>query len=381
MKTLRRILELTDWKKKSLFLFGPRQTGKSFLLRNLFPNAKIYNLLLSDTFFRLNQRPGLIREEILSSPHFQSDPVIIDEIQKLPILLDEVQALIEEKDIHFILTGSSARKLKRGSANLLAGRAWIRSLFPLVSEEIPSFLLERVLNFGALPSVYLSDSPDEELDAYVGTYLKEEIQAEGLTRKLENFSRFLTTAALQNGELTNFANIASDCGVPARTVREYFQILEDTLIGTLLEPYGKTKRRKAITTAKFYFFDVGVANRLGGRIQIREKTPLFGQVLEHFIFTELRAYVSYRKGPPLSFWRSQSGYEVDFLLGDSVGIEVKGTSLVTEKHLSGLRALNEDLPLKRKIVVSMDTSPRKIEDFEILPVKLFLKALWASEFL
>lgn len=367
-----------DLKNRSVFLFGPRQTGKTRWIKDSFPHAPNYNLLLSDVFFNLSQRPHLIREEVLSKKNLKesADPIIIDEIQKLPILLDEVQHLIQE-GYHFILTGSSARKLKRGGANLLGGRARIRELFPLVTAEVPDYDLNRFLNYGALPSIYLSDQPEEDLEAYVGTYLKEEVQAEGLVRRIENFSRFLQVAALYNSELVNFANVASDAGINQKTVCSYFEILQDTLLGTLLEPFTKTKKRKAIATAKFYFFDVGVSNLLAGRKHIQPKTELFGKALEHFIFTELRAYLSYQKDKrPLSYWRSTSDYEVDFLIDDEIAIEVKSTGMVTEKHLTGLKALSEDIKLKKKIVVSMDATPRKIGDIEVLPVADFLKELW-----
>jgi uncharacterized protein len=363
--------------KKSVFLLGPRQTGKSFLLKQLFPNAEYYNLLHTDVFRKLSFRPELLRHELLGyKGHL---PVIIDEIQKLPILLDEVQALIDEKKFQFILTGSSARKLKRGSANLLGGRARIKHLFPLTTAEIPSYDLSRILNFGALPSVYLATNPVAELKDYVGSYLKEEIQAEALVRKIENFSRFLEVAALTNGELVNFTNVASDAMVPQRTVVEYYKILEDTLVGQLLPPFQKTKKRKPIATAKFYFFDLGVANELNGRSNVRPRTELYGKALEHLIFTELRAFLSYTQGPELTFWRSQSKLEVDFVIGDMIAIEVKATENVSEKHLSGIKALSEEIKLKRKIVISHDQKRRVIQGVEVLPVPEFLKSLWNNE--
>ncbi len=374
-----RLLNLKeDVRKRSLFVFGPRQTGKTHLLKETFPKSPFYNLLLSDLFLRVSQRPQMIREELLARPPKVGIPVIIDEIQKLPVLLDEVHHLIEEKGFHFILTGSSARKLKRGGANLLGGRAWTRHLFPLVTAEIPHYDLMKILNYGSLPSIYNSNDPEEDLKAYVGSYLREEIQAEGLTRKIENFSRFLQTAALSNAELVNFANMASDAGVPPRTISEYFQILQDTLIGCLLEPFTRSRKRKAIMTSKFYFFDVGVCNVLAGRKGIAPKTDLFGKTLEHFVFTELRAWADYRKiSDPLAFWRSTSGFEVDFVVGDKLAIEVKGSENVSERHFRGLNALSEDIRPKRQIIVSMDRAPRKVGKVEILPVKTFLEELWS----
>ncbi|MBI4238251.1 MAG: ATP-binding protein [Deltaproteobacteria bacterium] len=377
-----RILDLRqETRTKSLFLFGPRQTGKTSLLRALFPESPLYNLLLADVFLRISQRPQIIREELTAYRHTLRQPIVIDEIQKLPILLDEVQYMIDEYGWRFILTGSSARKLKRGAANLLGGRLRMRHLFPLVSAEIPHYDLLRFLNYGALPPIYTATEPEEDLAAYIGTYLQEEIQAEGAVRKIENFSRFLQVAALTNGTLLNFSSIASDAGVPARTVVEYYSLLQDTLVGALLEPYTRTKRRKAIATAKFYFFDIGVSHHLAGRQHIRPRTELFGNALEHFLFTELRAYLAYRRDRrPLHFWRSASGYEVDFLVGDDVAIEVKGTANIVERHLTGLQALTEEIRMKKKIVVAMVPLPRVIQGIHILPVATFLEQLWSDQY-
>jgi predicted AAA+ superfamily ATPase len=275
--------------------------------------------------------------------------------------------------------GAAPGNSKGGGANLLAGRAATCHLFPLVSAEIPGYQLLKILNFGSLPFIYNSESPEDDLLSYVGTYLKEEVQAEGMVRRIENFSKFLQLAALVNGELLNFSNVASDMGMPSKTIKEYFLILEDTLIGHFLQPFTRTQKRKAISTAKFYFFDVGVANTLAGRSRIRPKTELFGKALEHFIFLEIKAFLSYRNDKrQISFWRSKSGYEVDFVLGESTGIEVKGTEMVTEKHLAGLKSLAEEIPLKKKIVVSLDSKPRLLENIRVLPVSVFLKELWGG---
>ncbi len=375
----KRVIDLsTIIERKSVFLFGPRQTGKSFYLKNSFENVFYYDLLKTDLFFRLSANPSLIREELLASK--EKKLVIIDEIQKLPVLLDEVHYLIENHDIRFILTGSSARKLKYGAANLLGGRALTRHLFPLTTTEIPDYNLERIINFGSLPAFYTSPDPYEDLESYVGTYLKEEIIAEGVVRKLEHFTRFLRLAAQCDTEMLNYSNIGSDLGMPAKTIREYFRILEDTLIGTVLEPFTGTVKRKAISTAKFYFFDIGVSNILAERSYIKPKTELFGKAFEHFIFLELKAYLDYsRKRAKLTFWRSKAGHEVDFLIGDKIAIEVKSSDMVSAKHLKGLKALAEDLDLTRKIVVSMDPVHRKIGEIDIYPYKLFLEKLWDNE--
>ena len=361
---------------RSLFLFGARQTGKSTLVHRRFPDAVFFDLLEADTFRELSARPEYMRQTLPPGTRL----VVIDEVQKLPSLLDEVHLMIErEKDLRFVLTGSSARKLKRGAANLLAGRAWVARLHPLVSAEVgPGRLLER-LERGSLPAVLDSERPREDLKAYVGTYLQEEIRAEALTRSIENFSRFLTVAATCNGEQLNYTSVGSDAGVPPRTVREYFQILEDTLIGYQLPAYRKTVKRKPVATSKFFFFDVGVANMLLKRSEVVPGSENFGKALEHLVFLEIRARLDYSRADlPLSYWRSQSGFEVDFLVGDRVAIEVKGSPRVTARDQGGLRALAEELPLERKIFVCTEPRRRRDEDVEVIPVDEFLDDLWAG---
>ena len=297
-------------------------------------------------------------------------------------MLNEVHLLIEEHDFKFILTGSSSRKLKRGGANLLAGRALQKRLFPLVSKELINFDLNKIINFGSLPAIYNSEIPEKELLSYVGTYLREEIQAEGLVRRLEPFSEFLDIAGLSNTEVVNYTNIASDLGVSAKTVKEYYLILQDTMMGELLPPYSKTTKRKAIATPKFFFFDVGVANILGKRQNVVPKTDVFGKCFEHFIYTELRAFLSYTNDRrELTFWRSRHGQEVDFIIGDDVAIEVKATAVAKPKHLRQIKKLSEEIEFKHRIIVSLDESPRLMEEnFLVLPYKEFLKRLWNKEF-
>lgn len=363
---------------RSIFLFGPRQTGKSTLLKQRFPAAKYYNLLQADTFRELSAAPENIRQKLSN----QDKLVIIDEIQKLPSLLDEVHALIEShKQLRFILTGSSARKLRRGGANLLGGRALTCHLHPLVSPEVNFEKLTERLNNGSLPAVMDSPVAAEDLNSYVGNYLREEIQAEGLVRSIENFSRFLSVAGLCNGEQLNFESVAQDAQVPARTVREYYQILEDTLIGYQLTPYQKTKKRKPVATSKFYLFDVGVANTLLGRSNITPRSEAYGRCIEHFIFLELRAYLDYhRLQIPLTYWRTQSKLEVDFVLGDEIGLEVKASGFVSERETTALNALAEEVKLKRRIIVCSEKEPKVLDNgTEVLPVEEFLKALWNGD--
>lgn len=370
----KRILDLSKLlKMRSFFLFGARGTGKSTLIAETLPGAVVYDLLDPDQFQRLLKEPKVIAEET-----DRDTVVVIDEIQKLPALLDEVHRLITKRKQTFLLTGSSARKLKRGGANLLAGRAFFAELFPLTSREIPEFDLLAYLNTTGLPEYYNQSHVDEFLRAYVGTYLKEEIQAEALTRNLPGFTRFLEVVALSNGEEINYTNIASDSGVPVRTLEGYFSILNDTLTGFALPPFLLTKKRKAITRSKYFLFDIGVVNNLARRGQIEYKSELFGRAFEHFIALELRAFISYqRQNIELQYWRSASKLEVDFILGQELAVEVKSTDLVLDKHLKGLRAFKEEGLVRNYGVVSLDSHERLTEDgIHIWPWKIFLAKLW-----
>jgi len=301
-------------------------------------------------------------------------PVIIDEIQKLPSLLDEVHDLIESRGLTFIMSGSSAAKLRRGGVNLLGGRARLRQLHPFVSAEVPSWDLMRAVRVGGIPSVYLSDSPYDDLRAYAGLYLQMEVQAEALVRGIEPFSRFLAAAGVGAGEQINFERIASDSAVPARTVREYYRVLQDTLLGELLPVFApRSPKRKPASHAKFYFFDVGLANMLAGRTEVEPGTPAFGCALEHLVYGELRAYLDLRKDQrPLSYWRARDGSEVDFVIGDDVAIEVKGSSRVSDRDLVGLWRLSEETPLRAQLLVSLEPAARRIGSVEVLPRGSFL---------
>jgi predicted AAA+ superfamily ATPase len=360
-------------KNRSYFLFGPRGTGKSTLIEQSIPFAKIYDLLDASVFQRLLRDPTLISQE--TEPNTLT---VIDEIQKLPVLLDEVHRLIVKRKQVFLLTGSSARKLRKGGANLLAGRAFQASLLPLTSQEIPNFDLLTYLNTTGLPEFYGQADVREYLQAYVGTYLQEEIKAEALTRNLSGFIRFLEVVALCNGEEIQYANISSDCGVAVRTLEAYFGILDDTLIGFSVQPFLSTTKRKAITRAKYFLFDIGIVNALTRRGRVEFKSELFGKAFEHFIALELRAFLSYcRIDASLQYWRSTSHFEVDFIIGNELAIEVKGTDFVTDKHLKGIRALKEEGLLKTYGVVSLDSSDRITADgIHIWSWSSFLSQLW-----
>lgn len=368
---------------ESCFLWGPRQTGKSTLLKTLFPTARRYDLLLSDVYRRLLNNPALLREDLAAEPSPDlALPVIIDEAQKIPELMDEVHWLIENSGRRFILCGSSARKLKRKHANLLGGRAIRYELFPLVYSEIPDFSLDRALNAGLLPKHYSHAHPARLIRSYVGDYLKEEIADEALTRNVPAFSRFLEVAALFNGEIVNFNNIAADCGVSAPTVKSYFEILSDTLIGSFLPAFAKRAKRRLIGAPKFYFFDVGIVSDLAHRGRVEPGSELYGKALEHFIMMELSAHAHYTElFYPITYWRTASQFEVDFILGDAdVAIEVKAADSVSDKHLKGLRAFKEEHPGARCLAVSCDPHPRRTRDsIEIMPWRLFLENLWKQK--
>ncbi len=365
-------------KERTCFLFGPRGVGKTTLIRETFTQqCLVIDLLRSREFTDLSADPGIL-EELCRGHKF----VIIDEVQRIPELLNEVHRLIEEKGIRFLLTGSSARKLKQQHANMLGGRASSLKLFPFLFTEIgQGFDLSRALLVGTLPTVWLNQDPIEILDAYLTTYLKEEITAEGLIRNLPAFSRFLKVSALASGELINYAAIASDATVKETTVRSHFQVLEDTLIGSRLEPFVESKKRKAIATEKFFYFDNGVRNFILGIESLDRNSDIYGKCFETFIFNELKAYLSYNRiHKPLTFWRSRSQFEVDFLIGNSIAIEVKATKKVTDKHLKGLRALAEENIFKSYYLVSEDPVTRIVKEghneYSLMPWNVFLTNLW-----
>ncbi len=382
---LRRILRIDLAGQHAAFLWGPRKVGKTTLLRQQFPDAQRYDLLDSELRTRLLLRPSLLREEVGAS---RPKLVVIDEVQKVPALLDEVHALLESTRTKFILCGSSARKLRRGAANLLGGRAWRFELFPLTTQEIgravEGDVLARILNHGLVPQHWLAPRPERSLRGYALDYLAEEIQAEALTRNVPAFGRFLDAVAATHGQLLNYANLARDCGVSAKTVREYYQILDDTLLGHRLPPWRKSRGRRLIETEKYYLFDVGLVRALSGMRRLEAGTEEFGRAFEHLLIEEVRAYLSYReKDLPMHFWRTSTGYEVDLVLGAlELAVEFKARSGVDGRDARGLRALMEDQRVRRALIVSLDERRRKLEDgIEIWPWAQFCQALWAGEFI
>ncbi len=383
MLTIERMIDIELPVGQSAFLWGARKTGKSTLLKRRFPGSIVYDLLKTDLLLELTRRPALLREELMArSPKELLQPVILDEVQKVPHLLDEVHWLIENKGIGFILCGSSARKLRRGHANLLGGRAWRFHMHPLTTYELPDIDLLRALNNGLLPVHYLQQHGRRSLKAYVSDYLKEEVFDEGLTRNIPAFSRFFEAMGYSHGQLTNYANIARECGVDAKTVREYYQILVDTLLGTMLPPFKKRQSRQVIgKAAKFYLFDVGVAGFLSGRKVESERGELFGQAFEHFILMELVAHRSYMElEHNLAFWRTKSGLEVDFVLGDGqVAVEVKGSQSVQSRDLRPLRAFIDEYSPEKAIVVCNEARPRRVGEIDILPWREFCNRLWNGD--
>ena len=382
-----RALRLDLPQGQSAFLWGARKTGKSTLLRQRFPASTYFDLLDTRLLLEFTRAPWKLPERLHTLPRATLvNPVIIDEVQRVPAILDEIHRLIENEALSFVLCGSSARKLKRGRANLLGGRAWRFALHPLSWTEIPDFDLVKAMNRGLIPSHYDASQYRRALGGYVDDYLKEEVFDEGLTRNVAGFSRFFDALSFCHGEILNYSNVARDCGVDSKTVREYFQILVDTLLGVFVEPFSRRRNRAVITRApKFYLFDVGVAGYITGRRVERAAGPDFGRVLEHFVLMELIAYRSYRERDfPVRFWRTKSGLECDFVLGQdgAVVVEVKGSANLRPKDFRGIRAYIEEHSPRHAIIITNETSPRLTGDgIWLLPWARFLERLWADELL
>lgn len=378
---IKRQLILPQKPDRSFFLWGPRQVGKTSLLENTYPDATFISLLLNKELTELKLRPESLRERIHASG---AKFLIIDEVQKAPELLDEIHYLIEKEKIVFGLCGSSARKLKKSHANLLGGRALRFELMGLTSKELgDEFDLLKILNRGTLPAIYLSGTPSSLLKSYCADYLKEEVFDEGLVRKLKPFSQFLEFAALGDTEIVSFESFGRDVGASGPTIRSYFEILSDTLLGRFLPPYSRRPKRKVVLSPKFYFSDVGVVNHLAQRGEIKPRSELFGKALENWVHHELRAYIEYTgKNDSLSFWKVQKGPEVDFIVGHmKAAIEVKGSERIHTDHLRGLRDLAKDYPeIQNRFVVSMESQSRKTDDgILILSIQDFINKLWKGD--
>jgi len=378
-----RSLLLPDPGIETFFLWGPRQTGKSTLLRQRYPDARWVDLLKGEEFRRYLDHPEYLRQELEAAAP-PGRQVVIDEIQKVPALLDEVHWLIENRGLHFALCGSSARKVRHGAANLLGGRALRYEMHGLTAGEVGGdFDLDRMLNHGYLPRMYQAERPRRLLDAYIADYLREEVAAEGLVRDLPAFSGFLDAAALSDGELVNFSNIARECGVSSPTAKAYFGILEDTLLGRWLPAYRRRRKRRVIGAPKFYFADVGTVNRLARRGALAPGSQLYGKAFENWLFHELSACIAYRElDVEPTYWRLPSGIEVDFVLGDmQVAVEAKASARITRDHLQGLRTLIQEHPgVRERIVVCLEPRARRTADgIDVLPATEFVRRLWQGE--
>lgn len=375
----KRIIDIQNRLDDANFLLGARQTGKSTLLKELFPDTIYYDLLNTDIRKRFQKNPELLREILQNKP--AGTLVIIDEIPKVPELLDEVHWLMTNKDIRFILCGSSARKLKKHSSNTLGGRAIPMFFYPLVSAEIPDFDIYKAIQNGMIPRHYMIENATRRLKAYVDIFLKEEIKEEALVRDIVSFERFLEVAAICDGEILNYENIAADCGVSAKTVAAYFQILYDTLVGYEISAYTKHIKRKLVQAPRFYYFDVGVVNYLLGRTNLKRGTDEFGHAFEHLVIQEIVAYLGYTESTEkLSYWRTYTGIEVDAIIGDArIAIEIKSTDEVQTKHKKNLKTFAEEHPDARKIIVSLDKMTREANGIEMIYVLDFFKMLWSGQ--
>ena len=362
-----------------MFLFGGRQTGKSTLLKERFPKAVYIDLLKSDVRNRFKQHPEEFRESLLRYP--PETLVIVDEIQKVPDLLDEVHWLMVEKGLWFILSGSSARKIKKSGANNLGGRAIPETLFPLVSAEIPDFDLERAVQNGMIPRHYMVANARNRMRAYIDLYLKEEIIEEALVQNVDEFVRFMEVAAIMDGEILNYENVASDCEVSANTVKAYYKILVDTLLGFEVPAYRKVIKRKLYKSPRFYYFDVGIANHLTKRYHLAPKTPEYGHAFEHLIMQEIVAYLGYTNSDEeLTYWHTYENLEVDAVIGDArVAIEIKSKEHIDHDDKKGVTEFAKEHPDTKQIIVSRDRISRRSGDVDLYYVTDFFKALWAGE--
>jgi predicted AAA+ superfamily ATPase len=374
-----RIFDIENRLDEAMFLFGGRQTGKSTLLKERFPKAVYIDLLKSDVRNRFKQHPEEFRESLLRYP--PETLVIVDEIQKVPDLLDEVHWLMVEKGLWFILSGSSARKIKRSGANNLGGRAIPETLFPLVSAEIPDFDLERAVQNGMIPRHYMVANARNRMRAYIDLYLKEEIIEQALVQNVDEFVRFMEVAAIMDGEILNYENVASDCEVSANTVKAYYKILVDTLLGFEVSAYRKVIKRKLYKSPRFYYFDVGIANHLTKRYHLAPKTPEYGHAFEHLIMQEIVAYLGYTNSDEeLTYWHTYENLEVDAVIGDArVAIEIKSKEHIDHDDKKGVTEFAKEHPLAKQIIVSKDRISRRSGDVDLYYVTDFFKALWAGE--
>lgn len=382
---IRRQLDITSY-NNSLFLFGPRQVGKTWLIKNTLTPELYINLLNNEDYSRYSKSPSLFPKEVRAVKNTGPCQIVIDEVQRCPFLLDEIQlAMDENPNVQFILTGSSARKLKRAGVNLLGGRAITLHLHPFTAGELGErFSLAEALRFGALPKISLSENISEKmrlLKSYVEIYLKEEIQQEALVRNVPAFSKFLDLAAFENGNIINFKNISREVGSGAKTIKEYFQILEDTLIGFFLHPYVKSHRERIIAHPKFYLFDTGVVRALKGELssELVEGSPPYGSVFEHFVILEIKKVLDYREREArISFFRTSDGAEVDLILeiGKNLfAVEIKSSNTPSISEVRGLRSFISDHKFTRAVCLCRTERPYLDGKIEFLNWNAFLNEI------
>jgi predicted AAA+ superfamily ATPase len=368
---------LTHQKNKSFFLFGARGTGKTTWTRTALANPVIIDLLDSSTYTRLLADPSSLRSHI---PLRHKGPVVIDEVQRIPDLLNEVHRLIEQERLWFALTGSSARKLRRGGVNLLAGRALTYHMFPLTAvEQAGRFDLTRSLRYGHLPAVLSEPDPEKFLASYVETYLREEVQQEGLTRNLAGFARFLQAASFSHAALLNVSAVARECAVERKVVENYFSILVDLLLAVRLEPFTRRAKRKSVGHPKFYFFDAGVYQAIRPRGPLDRPEDIAGAALEGLVLQEIRAVNEYLGlGYGIHYWRTPGGLEVDLVLHGERGllaIEVKHTGRLRGDDLKGILAFREDYPSAHCLIFYMGQRREVHSGIEAIPTAEALAGL------
>jgi len=376
MEIISRILTKSE---DSFFLFGPRGTGKSTWISLALPDALIVNLLEPDVFRRYAARPETLLDLVRGQTAART--IVIDEVQKIPSLLDAVHQLMEEKRGHqFVLTGSSARKLKRTGTDLLAGRASLKTMHPFMAAELGlKFSLDRALQIGTLPVILGSTNPEEALKSYVALYLKEEVQLEGFVRKIGDFARFLEIVSFSHASCLNVSNISRECEIERKTVDGYISILEDLLLAMKIPVFKKRAKRRVSEHPKFYLFDSGVFRTLRPSGPLDRAQDIEGQALEGLVAQHLRAWIAYgTKSYDLFFWRTRSGVEVDFIVYGEDGfwaIEVKNTSRIWPEDIRNLRAFGEDFPESRRILLYRGEERLARDKAVCLPCEEFLANL------
>lgn len=386
MNYLKREFNLTELlKNRSLFFLGPRQMGKTKYIENELENENIvasFTFLKRATLSSFSENPSYLLDYI-SVLDTDEGIIILDEVQEFPEVLSDVHHIIEHSNYKFLLTGSSARKIKRKGGNMLGGRASTFNIHPFVWPEIKHLnkTLEDIFTSGLIPSICLSDDPETMFRDYIENYLRTEIEDEALVRNLRNYRLFLQMAASENTNLLNYSNIASKSTVKVDTIRGWYQILEDTVIGYFLPPFKKSNKRVSVAASKFYLFDVGLARAISGKNVPNEHNSDFGQFLETYIFQELKAYIDYKRlNDEITFWRTREGHEVDFIVENKVAIEVKATKRPENKDFKGLRLFNEEFTNEKRFIITTDSLKWKTDDGIIcIPWNRFLDELWEGK--